>query len=448
VKSNKKNIWQTILLLALLPLFVFAIKFVLDTRKGAAGTLADIVIDSKSLQSTIPSTLWQNLSQGGEEPLDMIKPVIGQIKALTPKLIRIDHLFDYYKVDQGNGVYDFSRLDQAVNSILETSAVPMLSISYTPDAKTPSDWNQWYKLVRATATHYSIDKKIDGIYYEVWNEPDLFGGWHYNGDPNYSTLYIQTSRAIHDGAAGANYKVGGPAITAYYSNWIKSLFKTAATNNLPLDFISWHKYSKNIEDYENDVENLNQIISDYPQYYNIERLITEVGPNPEPDTWYETKLSGIHLIALSTKMAGKVHRLFTFEPVDGPTPRSSVSSGWGLITHLSNGSKPKPRYYALTFLNNLMGTQLSSVGNGTWVSSLASLNGKTIQVLLVNYDLRSKHAETFPLTVQNLTPGNYQVKTTTYLGGTTTKKVTATANYRDMIYMEPNTAIIIEITQL
>lgn len=342
----KSKIVKTLILLISLPFFVLALKYVYDTRKSAAGTPADIIIDSKNLQSQIPSNLWQNLSQGGEEPTDMIKPIIPLLRAIAPKLIRIDHIFDYYKVDQGNNQYDFSRLDEAVNSILLTGAKPMLSVSYTPDSKAPSDWNQWYQLVKATAKHYSIDKKIDGIYYEVWNEPDLFGGWHYAKEPNYSTLYIQTSRAVKEGASGSNYKVGGPAITAYYSNWIKSLFATASTNNVPLNFISWHKYSKNIEDYEKDFEDFNKIISDYPQYYNIERVITEIGPN------------------------------------------------------------------------------------------------------LVNYDSQEIHSETFPLTIQNLIPGKYQIKTLPYLGQASTKVVTTTANYREMIYLEANTATLIELQKI
>lgn len=443
---RKTPIIKIFLLLLVLPALIFGVQKVIDLRKGASGIPANIIVDAKTTQGQIPLSLWQNLSQGGEEPKDMIGPVSNQIKSLSPQLIRIDHLYDYYKVDLGNGQYDFSRLDEAVNSILKTGAKPMLSISYTPDSKAPSDWNQWYQLVKATAKHYSIDKNISGIYYEVWNEPDLFGGWHYAKDPNYSTLYSHTARAVADGARGKSFKVGGPATTAYYSNWIKALFATASRNNLPLDFISWHKYSKNIDDYDADFENLNNILSDYPQYYDIERIITEVGPNPEPDSWYDNQLSGIHLISLSTRMSGKIHRLFTFEPVDGPSPRSDKSTGWGLITHPNNGAKPKPRYYALQFLNRLQGQRLSSSGDGSWVTSISSLNKNTIQILLVNYDPRGSKSETVPLTITNLSPGTYKMTTTNYMGKSTSKTITATVNHRDQIYMEPNSAKIIEIT--
>ncbi len=434
------------ILLLILPILVLATKQIIDLRKGAAGTPANIIIDTQNPGVPVPSTLWQNLSQGGEEPVDMIKPVIGQIKALSPKLIRVDHIFDFYKVDQGNGNYNFSQLDGVVNSILATGAKPMLSVSYTPDSKPPADWNQWYNLVKATAKHYSVEKNIGGIYYEVWNEPDLFGGWKYNRDPNYITLYHNTARAIVDGAGSANYKVGGPAITAYYSNWIKSLFASTAKSGIRLDFISWHKYSKNPADYLADFESLNKILSDYPQYFNIERLITEIGPNPEPDVWYDGTQSGVHLMSVVTQLSGKIHRIFSFEPVDGPNPRSDKSSGWGLITH---SGTPKPRYYALKFLNEMVGGQLlPSSGDGTWVTSLSSKNGSKYQSLIVNYDQNSNHTETFPVSFKGLKPGSYTVTTKKYMGTTTSKKVTInTPTLTENIYLSPNSAIIIEITQ-
>ena len=280
--KKKSKLFKTILLLITLPLFILAVKKVIEIRKGAAGFPANITINTSSLQGKVPSSLWQNFSQGGEEAADMIAPIVDKVRTLQPELIRIDHLFDYYNVYQGPNNYDFSRLDSAIDSILRTGARPMLSLFYTPASMTknnqnatePQDWNNWYQLVKATARRYSVDKNISGIYYEVWNEPDLFGGWHYAKSPSYSTLYLQTAKAVAEGASNSFYKIGGPAITAFYPAWIKSLFATVTSNRLRLDFISWHRYSKNIQDYEKDFDNLNQILSNYPAYFDIERLVT------------------------------------------------------------------------------------------------------------------------------------------------------------------------------
>jgi len=424
-------------------LIYFLPKIYLDLRKSASGTLASIAIDTQNSGSNLSPDLWQNLAQGGEEPVDMIKPVINQLKLLKPQLIRVDHLFDYYQVDKGNGLYDFSRLDGVIDSIIKTGATPFLSLSYTPDSKEPADWNQWNNMVKATAHRYSIEKNISGIYYEVWNEPDLFGGWHYSKSPNYSTLYINTARAVAEGASGTIYKIGGPATTGYYTNWVKSLFATASKNNVPLDFISWHKYSKNIDDYLKDFDDLNKILSDYPQYFNIERLITEIGPNSEPDSWYDNKLGGIHLISLCTQLSGKIHRLFTFEAIDGPSPRSDKSSGWGILTH---DGKTKPRYHALLFLNQISGPRLPSKGDGSWVTSMSTKSASTIQTLIVNYDPKLTHSETTPITYQGLTPGQYQLKISQYQGSLRNKTITVNSpSYTENIYLEPNTAYLLEL---
>jgi len=457
MKLFKPSSFKTILLIILLPFLVLATKITLDLRKGAASRPARIVVDTTSFMGQVPSKLWQNLAQGGEEPTDMIRPAIFLTRSLQPQLIRIDHLFDYYNVYIGPDSYDFSKLDSVVNSILLTGARPMLSLSYTTPQMTtnnqnagePSDWNQWYQLVKATAHHYSVDKKIDGIYYEVWNEPDLFGGWKYNKSPSYLTLYTKTAQAVVDGAPNGNYKIGGPAITAFYSNWIKALIKSASQNGLRLDFISWHNYSKDTSKYLRDIDNLNNILSDYPKYMSVEKIITEVGPNSEPDVWYDNKMSGIHLISLSTQLAGLVHRLFSFEIIDGPAPRSSASTGWGMITHSSNKLTPKPRYDAIKFLNRLTGTRLTSSGDGSFVTALASRNNQTIQVLMVNYDPSNIHVETVPLTFLNMTPGKYTLTTTSYLGSTSHKNISIpTFRYSEDIYLEPNTAVLLELSPI
>jgi hypothetical protein len=439
----KKSLSSFILLPLLFVLIYFLPKIYLDLRKSASGTPANIIIDTQNPGSNLSPSLWRNLAQGGEEPVDMIKPVINQLKLLKPQLIRIDHLFDYYQVDKGNGLYDFSRLDGVIDSITKTGATPFLSLSYTPDSKEPADWNQWNNLIKATAHRYSIEKNISGIYYEVWNEPDLFGGWHYAKNPNYSTLYINSARAVAEGAKGSLYKVGGPATTGYYTNWVKSLFATASKNNVPLDFISWHKYSKNIGDYLKDFDDLNKILSDYPQYFNIERLITEIGPSSEADSWYDNNLSGIHLISLCTELSGKIHRLFTFEAIDGPSPRSDNSSGWGILTH---DGKTKPRYSALLFLNQISGPRLPSSGDGSWVTSFSTKNASSIQTLVVNYDSTAIHSETTPITYQGLTPGQYQLKISQYLASVRNKTITITSpNYTENLYLEPNTAYLLEL---
>jgi len=456
LRTNSK-LAKTIFSLFFIPLAIYAATIIVDPRSRASSIPANIILDTQEVMGPLSSSLWQNYSQGGEEPTNMIGPVVTQVKSLKPQLIRIDHLYDYYNVYNGPGNYDFSRLDEYVKSILTTGALPMLSISYTPAslsksgqvAGEPNDWNEWYSLVRATARHYSVDLNISGIYYEVGNEPDLFGGWHYSKSPNYLQLYESTSRAVVEGAGSQLYKIGGPATTSYYTNWVKALLNHVSKNKLRLDFISWHHYSKSPEDFEKNIDSFTSLVSQYPNLNNIERLITEIGIDSEPNPAYDNQISATHTLYTIASLAGKVHRIFSFELVDGPIQRGEKFSGWGLISHPNFGAKPKPRYAAMLFINQLSGSRLALTGNGSWVNGLATKNGQTTQILLTNYDYSSAHTETVPILFRQLIPGEYRLTKKQISGTSQTTTITSRGTtYQHMEYMEPNTAVILELTKI
>ncbi|KKS87801.1 MAG: hypothetical protein UV63_C0053G0001, partial [Microgenomates group bacterium GW2011_GWC1_43_11] len=182
--------------LVFLPLLLFAAYQSVTLITRAVGTPANIVVDTKAVLEPIKTDFYHAFAQGGEESEDMIAPVLTEVKGLRPKFIRIDHLYDYYSVVQGSGggmSFDFSRLDAAVNTILASGAKPVLALSYMPASiaqggsviNPPNDWNDWATVVEKTIQHYSGkgEKNLGGVYYEVWNEPDLasFGSWKLSG---------------------------------------------------------------------------------------------------------------------------------------------------------------------------------------------------------------------------------------------------------------------------
>ena len=447
-------------ILLIIPLTVWAVFQNHDWRRAAFGRRANIVIDLAQPGGEIRATLWQNFAQGGEEPKNMLAPIVNQIRALKPQLIRIDHIFDYYVKINGPNNYDFSALDQVVETILQTGAKPMLVLSYMPPnlaqesnlTAPPNNWADWQRLVAATIARYSGYRgyNINNVYYEVWNEPDLFGRWHYGKKPNYLTLYYHTVKAAQSVTQTQPFKIGGPATTGFYPNWLKALFKFGQKNNLRIDFVSWHRYSKSIEDYQEDLEKLNRILTDYPEYFGVERLITEVGPDSENSPWYDNKLGAAHSLALTTRLLGRVHRLFTFELKDGPNPEGKKYWGrWGLITHEQAGLVAKPRYYAYLFLNQLVGRRLPLEGEGSWVSALAAQDGPITRVLLVNYDPRNRHYEAPPITLKNLTPGAYVYRVKYFQG----REMTVRENYPSnnltkKVILPPNSAALLEFRRL
>ena len=424
----------------------------------ASGFPANLVINYEGVLGKMPQP-WRNLGQGGEEPKDMLSPVVNEIKTLRPEYIRLDHIYDAFNVVSGEGgslQYNWSGLDAAVNTILATGAKPMLSLSYMPLSissgdiiSPPKNWNDWGSVVQATIEHYSgrNQKNIDGVIYEVWNEPDLFGGYKTYGEKNYLDMYAASAKAAARVRNVNLFEIGGPATTGLYQNWEERLIKFVDTQNLRLDFMSWHRYSLNLEQYEKDVQQVRAWAANIPALVNLKFYVTEWGHNSEIDRGYDEKFGAIHTIAGARAMMGSVDRAFLFEVKDGPGAEKNWGR-WGILTHEKWGTpEKKPRYHAIDFLNGLGPFRISVSGEGSWVKSIASTDeAGDLKVLVVNYDPNGTHGEAVPITVENLPSGNFGYNKKSFLGDTRSLRVaTTSATWKTTEYMEPNSAIMITL---
>lgn len=424
----------------------------------AGGVEADIVVDTQGVLGQMPQP-WRYLAQGGEETEPMLDDVVGQVRALRPKYIRIDHIYDFYDVVSRDGsgqlTFNFSKLDVVVDSILATGAKPFISLSYMPPAISsgdiidpPNDYSEWATVVARTVAHYSgrAGRNIPNIYYEVWNEPDLFGGYRTYGKKNYLSLYDSAVR----GAMGVKnvqpFKIGGPATTGQYKNWFDNLLKYTANNNLRLDFYSWHRYSTDPGQFYKDVEDVKKWMEDHPnRRLDLELLITEWGHDSENNAGYDGMYAAAHTAAVAMEMVGRVDQAYVFEIKDGPDPEGKKYWGrWGLLTHESHGITAKPRYQALMWLNRLSSDRLSLSGKGTWVKALAAKKDDTTQVLMVNYDRRGKHTENVPVTFTNLKDREFLLEQS-FLNGksSTVNLATTAAKLKTNVFMPANSMVML-----
>lgn len=443
-----KNILFLLIVAVSVPVSLILINQKTNFFNRASGVNANLLIDvARLVGNESRQESWRNLAQGGEEKGRQLLSVLDQTKTLKPNYIRIDHVFDYYTPEE---------LDQVVKDITATGAKPFISLSYMPPTLAkggditglPNDWNNWENLVTKTVERISgkAGLNINNVYYEVWNEPDLFGKFKTYGSKNYLELYNHTVRAATR-ANGVNaFKIGGPATTSYYDNWFKKLISYSDNNNLRLDFLSWHRYSKKLIDYEQDT------IS-FIHYPNRELIISEMGPNSENDKVYDENFGAIHLIATTALLEGKIDKLFNFEIKDGMGPQKYWGR-WGMITHEKWG-KPevKPRYRAMQFLNNLIGgSNLSLEGQGSWVKAIAKrydppAGAVEIKILIVNYDEYGNHAEAVPIKIINLPSNSFNLKRIDFNGGVNTEKIELPENiWETTLFFKSNTASILELT--
>ncbi len=462
VKQTKPRLTQIVSIVALLvflPIMLFgANEFVTILFTKASGTPANIVVNTKIVLEPLDLNFYHAFSQGGEESKDMLKPVIAEVRNLKPQLIRLDHLYDHYDVVGKSGdqlTFDWTRLDEAVDSIIATGAKPLLALSYMPSAiakdgiiiNTPNNWNDWATVVQKTIEHYSgrSGKNLSGIYYEVWNEPDLaqFGSWKYGGEKSYITLYQYASTGAKRAANVNTFYLGGPGTTGLYKSWILALVNSGAR----VDFLSWHTYQWNPSKYAEDQENLAAWLLPFPRYSLVPKMITEFGPTGDKSNVYGTVYGAAYTAASVRQMISNgISYAFSFQPKDGPGQESG--NGWGLITHESNGKRLKPRYHVYSFLDTMAGKRVSLSGEGTWVTGFASTRDNTFRVLLVNFDTNGKHSEVVPITIGGLSAGSYKVRQRFFLGQdvTTTEQVTADTISRKIL-MPASSILQLEITK-
>lgn len=450
----------------LLPLLFVLIVIILGTLNfktirlfliGATGENANIVVDTTSNLGPMPYP-WHNLAQGGENKDWRLQPLTSQVRSLGTQYIRLDHIYDFYDIVKGgpgNLSFDFSKFDTIIRDIQAAGAKPYIALSYTPPAITvngditapPANWNDWQLTVQRTIEHVSGTLGIEGVYYEVWNEPDLFGGYKTYGARNYLDLYRASAKGAMAARGVKNFRIGGPAITALYKNWIDGLLTMVTTENLPLDFFSWHRYSRDIDQYRRDIAQVHDWLSAYPRGQNLELQITEWGHDSNNDPGYDTSFSAAHTIAVATELAGNIDKAFVFEIQDGRDPAGKTRWGrWGIF---DINNQAKPRYQALKFLDKIGATRIQLLGRGTWVKGIAGKDGADSTVILANFDPFSRHNEITPVTFTNITPGNYEIDQQTLSGISSKQQIATTeAKLQIEVPMSANTATFIRLHPL
>ncbi len=445
-------------LLIFLPLFILVVGQTITLLSRAVGKPANIIVDVSSKLEPIKTDFYHAFAQGGEESVDMLSSIASDVRALRPQIIRIDHLYDHYQVvgrDGGGLTFDWSKLDPVVSTIMSTGAKPVLALSYMPGViaqdgnivNPPNDWNEWALVVQRTIEHFSgkTGRNMNGLYYEVWNEPDLaqFGSWKLGGDKNYLTLYRYAAIGAGNAQNVNIFYLGGPSTTGLYKNWILALVQSGNRVN----FFSWHSYLANPEQFATDQRNLISWLVPYPTYTLLPKLITEFGFTGSKSTGYGSMYGAAHTAAVIRQLiSGGPMYVTSFQLKDGPG--QADGSGWGLITHDDNGLRKKPRYHVYGFLDTMAGTRLLVSGEGSWVTGFATERSNVIRLMLVNFDANGNHSEQVPVKFTKLLPGSYQLRQRFLLGRETssTHTVDGTELATDL-FMPAQSIAFLELTK-
>lgn len=195
-------------------------------------------------------------------PLARYHRDINIINDVDPEHLRIDGGFGgdpncLYDPDPISGTatnlqYDWTEPDQFVRNLNDRAVAPYFSYGYQPAPlqiggdwrSKPSSLSGWQSVANSTAQHFAQTDNTFG-YHEIWNEPD-FGSVFFTGtQDDYFDMYDSGVTGITQ--ADPDAVVGGLS-SAFRTAWITPFLDSVETNNLPLDFVSFHQYPGNASD--------------------------------------------------------------------------------------------------------------------------------------------------------------------------------------------------------
>jgi xylan 1,4-beta-xylosidase len=184
--------------------------------------------------------------------------------------------------------YHFEEMDHIASLLNARHIQPLWSYCYVPPPLQPQkgDWRHtttntaiWGKILGNFASHAREGGARTKIgYHEIYNEPDN-RDFFQSSREDYFALYREGSRAIRKTDPEAI--IGGPAL-AFTPTWVKPFLDHVVSNNLPLDFFSFHFYpgcwqTNSVRDV---VRLMRRDLSDYPQLAMTEMFLDEFNSLP------------------------------------------------------------------------------------------------------------------------------------------------------------------------
>ncbi|VUC23274.1 unnamed protein product, partial [Clonostachys rosea] len=323
-----------------------------------------------------------------------------------------DDMFVYNEVD-GQVVFHFQYIDAVFDAMLDMGVRPFVEFAFCPrplatkhdttfwwkgHGSPPSDYSKWGDLIRATMQHwkdrYGIEE-LSGWYFEVWNEPNLGGGFWSGTRSQYYELYKITVEIVKE--FGTSLRVGGPSTSNFVPDsrfdgeiedlevqkkladiddidslewkpvWVEHFLQWCHSRNVPVDFVSCHPYPTDwaLDSSGGQSKRVRQIDAT-PQDIGLLRRIVDASPFPDAEIhlteWNSSPSSRDHnhdyvpaAIYVTRTMLASINQVtsltyWTFTDIfeeegAGLTP---FHGGFGIV---NSQGMPKPTFHAFRMLS-------------------------------------------------------------------------------------------------
>ncbi|HSY44052.1 MAG TPA: hypothetical protein VK811_09070 [Candidatus Acidoferrum sp.] len=317
-----------------------------------------------------------------------------------------DEMGAYSETRDGQPRHNWQYIDALYDALLATHIRPFVEISFMPSALAsgtntvcwwkgnitpPKSYDRWDDLIRDLTQHWTERYGADEVkqwYFEIWNEPD-HGGFFAPHDLNrrqdeYFELYTHTANDIK--SVNADYRVGGPAGAG--TKFVLPLIGLSVSNNVPLDFISFHSYgggASKLNGFDPNGDRLIYLGSNLHGPADSaahERAVIDTSARPtlpiyitewsasysDRDPAHDAYFSAPYILEQfkhsNPGISAMSYWVFTdiFEEL-GPSP-TPFFGGFGLLNF--QGIK-KPAYFAYQFMARLGPTELKNDDTQSWV---------------------------------------------------------------------------------
>lgn len=281
--------------------------------------------------------------------------------------------------------YNFGPTDRLIASIKGVGAqvIFRLGRSEGSNVEPPEDLDRYAAVARHIVLHYNRGW-AQGFryrirYWEVWNEPDL-GKLFWSGSAqHYFELYEKVARAVKHADRAA--LVGGPAIARPNdaNPYVDEFLEYVRAHAVPLDFYSWHWYATDSNDPLDVIRVGREVRARLDQYgFKKTRSVLDewnyglLDPMP-PDLQRASFVTSALVYMQDAPI--DVSALYRADNVFGKTGTTPDKTGQALIA--LGRMKDTPERLAVN------GGDL----DGFAVQAGRSRNGKTLQVLISNYEI-------------------------------------------------------------
>ena len=174
--------------------------------------------------------------------------------------VDVPNIFRDFDADENDPAsYDFACTDESILACLETGTKTFFRLGETIEHQVvkhrvhpPKDFNKWARICERIIMHYTEGwangYELDMPYWEIWCEPDLGPQLWTGTKEEFFDLYEITAKLLK--SRFPHLKIGGPGMTGGSKNfaWAQEFLTEMEKREVPIDFFSWHRYTKTPED--------------------------------------------------------------------------------------------------------------------------------------------------------------------------------------------------------